>query len=299
MDSQAHPTVSVIVPVLGHDDVLSQCLEAIRQQTYPSDLVETIVVENAAPVLEQRLHGRFPRVQWLVEKQPGSYAARNRGLRHTHAEVVAFTDADCCPTPDWLGSAVAELMSLRSPAMVAGRIRVGFRHGERPNIFETYDSVTSFNQRWYIEGPGFAATANLVAHKLAFDRVGPFDGGMLSGGDREWGQRARTAGVVQRYVPEAVVDHPARRTFAEVYGKATRIAGSQQQALMARGRALAFLKEIPGAVVPWRTYLWYRDRPELGSIRKKTVFFFLLGVFGVARILEKIRVTFGKRPRQR
>jgi len=38
----------------------------------------------------------------LRESSPGSYAARNAGLRAAHGKVLAFTDFDCVPDRNWL-----------------------------------------------------------------------------------------------------------------------------------------------------------------------------------------------------
>jgi hypothetical protein len=67
-----------------------------------------------------------------------------------------------------------------------------------------------WNQRAFVEGEGFAATANLTCSRAVLDRVGGFDGRLRSAGDREFCFRARAAGFRLAYSPEAVVLHPPR-----------------------------------------------------------------------------------------
>ncbi len=64
----------------------------------------------------------FPEVRLLREPRRGSYAARNRGLAGTTAPLLAFTDADCLPAPDWLARGVAVLAGDPAVDLVAGRI---------------------------------------------------------------------------------------------------------------------------------------------------------------------------------
>jgi GT2 family glycosyltransferase len=72
-------------------------------------------------------------------------------------------------------------------------------------------------------------TANLLAPRTAFDRVGPFNEKLLSGGDGEWCQRAGAEGIAVVYCPEASVGHPARASLAELMRKARRVVGGRHQ----------------------------------------------------------------------
>ena len=50
-----------------------------------------------------------PRVRLVRQANAGPGAARNRGLRESHAEIVAFLDGDDAWRPDHLGTCVARL----------------------------------------------------------------------------------------------------------------------------------------------------------------------------------------------
>ena len=52
----------------------------------------------------------------------------------------------------------------------------------------------------------------------AYDEVGPF-GGIDGAEDRDWGQRATRMGYRIKYLPEMIVFHPARHSFAELTAK--------------------------------------------------------------------------------
>ena len=41
------------------------------------------------------------------ERTLGPAGGRNRGWRAARGAVIAFTDDDCCPAPDWLAAGVA------------------------------------------------------------------------------------------------------------------------------------------------------------------------------------------------
>jgi glycosyltransferase involved in cell wall biosynthesis len=77
-------------------------MDALLRQDYPTDLFEILAVENgsidgSAKIVEERTG-----VPCLHAAEVGAYPARNHGIRHARGEILAFTDVDCIPSPDWL-----------------------------------------------------------------------------------------------------------------------------------------------------------------------------------------------------
>jgi glycosyltransferase involved in cell wall biosynthesis len=94
------PLLSVIVPVWNDESRIGQCIDALKRQSLDSALFEIIVVDNGSTDSTATVVSRYTNVVLLYEPQPGSYAARNTGLRHARGEYVAFTDSDCVPEED-------------------------------------------------------------------------------------------------------------------------------------------------------------------------------------------------------
>ena len=86
------PLISVVVPVFNDEARLAGCLDALAMQTWPASHREVIVVDNGS-VPPVALRAGAARV--IVERRPGSYAARNAGVAAAAGEILAFTDADC------------------------------------------------------------------------------------------------------------------------------------------------------------------------------------------------------------
>lgn len=219
-DDPALPFVSVVVPV---KDVtgLGACLEALAGQDYQHDRYEVIVVDNGAPSGAVEGLTRHRGFRPAVEAVPGSYRARNTGVRLALGEVLAFTDADCRPRPDWLSQSVRALQA--GAGVVAGRVEVVVRDPAHPHPVEAYEVVHAFPQATYVARGGGSVTANMVTTRAAFDTVGLFRDDLLSGGDLEWSRRAHAAGFRTRYVPSAVVVHPARGSYRDVFTKLVRV----------------------------------------------------------------------------
>jgi glycosyltransferase involved in cell wall biosynthesis len=270
------PYVSVVIPVYNNPAGIAVALGALALQTYPTTHFETIVVDNNStddtPDVVKRFQDENPdRVRLLIEDQiQSSYAARNRGIQQAQGDVLAFTDADCRPAPDWLENGLRALLE-GDPAVVAGRVDMTFREEGKPNLFECLDAMQHLDQQRYVERDGYGATANLFVWRQLFVTYGLFLGELRSGGDYELGRRLARAGEALAFCQDAVVYHPARATWAALLAKYRRTN------LGARQLAHLGLLDYPivglGSFLPWRRYrplpgirLNFWQRAAVGSL---------------------------------
>ncbi|MCC3430817.1 MAG: glycosyltransferase family 2 protein [Microcoleus sp. PH2017_04_SCI_O_A] len=118
------PLVSVVVPVYNGETDLPDLIECLRSQTYPTNRVEYLLVDNksrdytstilqaAAKSPKQEGFNQIT-IRNLTENTiQSSYAARNKGMRASTGEIIAFTDADCRPEPQWLQNLVEPFANL-------------------------------------------------------------------------------------------------------------------------------------------------------------------------------------------
>ncbi len=215
------------MPVYNDAARLSLCLGALEAQTYPRQRYEVIVVDNGSTDDVVGVLGRFPLVFSLCEETAGSYAARNAAIPHARGEVLAFTDSDCLPAPDWLEAGVRRLLSEPGLGFVGGRIELTFRDSHRLSAAELYDSLFAFPQEAYVARQRWAATANMLTLRSVIECAGPFDASLRSSGDVEWGRRVSRLGYGRAYAPEVVVRHPARRSLRELLAKTRRTTGGR------------------------------------------------------------------------
>lgn len=212
--------MSVIVPVRD-DPRLPACLAALADQTYQSGLVEIIVCDNGSEQPLDSAVAPFDNVVLIREPRGGSYTARNAAAAISTGDVLAFTDADCLPAPDWIANAVAALGS--GADIVAGHVAVYARDAVRPHPVEAYELVHAFPQQTYAARGGACVTANMITTREVFDAAGPFRTELHSGADIEWSQRANALGFRTDYRPDVVVQHPARGSYAAMWGKLNRV----------------------------------------------------------------------------
>ena len=211
----------MVVPVLDGAGQIGTCVSRLRGQTRPPD--ELIVVDNGSSDATAAVAaGAGAKV--VGQPVRGVYRARNTGWRGSDADVIAFTDADCEPEPDWL----EKLVEPFSDPTVAG---VG---GEAPLA-----EVRTAAQRWvvlrgfmsqernYAHGfLPFFATANAAYRRSALETVGGFEERFWSGGDTDLSWRVQAFGAGRLVLrPEARVIHRFAEDWTEVTSRSRRYAG--------------------------------------------------------------------------
>lgn len=266
------PTVSVIVPVYNDVPALRRCLAALEQQDYPADVVQVLVVDNASSDDVSIAVPSAARFRLLYEARRGSYAARNTGVETATGEILAFTDSDCIPRPDWLRRGVEALQAKPCPDAIGGAIQIFFPHGPDPRTGpEHFEVRHEFQQRKYIEEWSFAATANVFVTRAVFDQVGPFNPVLQSGGDTDWGTRLVDSGRRLTFAPQVVVDHPARSSWRELGRKSVRVANGiadRTEHLGRRALARRAYREARGGLSIWLR-VWDGSRPAPTDARGK------------------------------
>ena len=241
------PFVSVIVPVWNGPDQIATCLTALGAQTYPRDRFEVLVVDNASTDSTAEAARRFPFAIVLAESTPGSYHARNHGLRVARGEYVAFTDADCIPAPNWIERAVESALHHPSAGIIAGRIELFRSNPDDREVYEWYERLFSFRQDKGAQ-QGFCATANWLSRRDTLVSAGGFQADRKSGADGELARRLVDSGWPIVYVDDIVVRHPVRGTFRELAKKRRRLTGGRWQRTSRRARVLRIL-----ALILWDT----------------------------------------------
>ena len=192
--------VSVIVPAHNAAATLPRTLDALAGQDL-TEPYEVVVVDDGSDDDTATLAERSPGPVTVV-RQPclGPAEARNRGAEAARGEVLAFTDADCFPTPGWLA---AGLKGLEHADLVQGAV-----HADPEASIEPFDRTL-----WVTHETGLYESANLFVAREVFDRVGGFEPvlplprGQHFGEDIWFGWRARRTGARTAFRSDALVHH--------------------------------------------------------------------------------------------
>jgi glucosyl-dolichyl phosphate glucuronosyltransferase len=185
---------------------------------------ECIVVDNNSTdetreIVADVCH-RYPnRFSYVFEKSQGLSHARNRGIRESRGDVIAFMDDDVIVEPDWLQNLTA---GLADGTYVGSGGRIVPERTFSPPTWLSLEyryalaPLAMFDlglQPGRLEESPFGA--NMAFTRKMFDKYGFFradlgrcGANLMSGEDTEFGDRLLAAGENLRYEPSAVVYHP-------------------------------------------------------------------------------------------
>jgi len=215
-NTQAFPLVSVIIPTYNNAVGLRQVLSMLQQQRYPAERLDIIVVDNNSTDGSDHVALEMAGVRVVYEKEiQNAAASRNRGIAAAIADILAFTDSDCLPTPDWIVNGVKAL-TMQAIDGVAGEIIVSPISLNSPAV-AMLDALYYFNQQKVVSHYGAAITANFITRRQFFDRVGAFNSHFDELEDLELGMRAKAIGAKIQYVADCVIVHPPRTTLASLW----------------------------------------------------------------------------------
>jgi glycosyltransferase involved in cell wall biosynthesis len=286
------PFISVIVPVFEQWHFVPALMERLDRQVLPASRFELLLVDNGS--------SRIPEVAWtaystrvLCCRKPGSYAARNHGASAARGDILAFTDADCLPSCEWL-SKLQSCLKGSDDLVVAGGIAIAPRNADAPAAAELYDILLGIPQALYVRR-GYGVTANLAVSKDMFDRLGGFDSWRYSGGDAEFCRRAGRAGVELVYCAEALVEHPARETLEELATKVRRIKGGQIAAGPFLRRFVYASRAFMPPVRAWRRTLGSKDF----TVKQRLTVCRIQARLWLVEMAEVFRLIGGARPERR
>lgn len=204
----ATPEVSVVIPSHARPLRLRWLLNALEEQTLPRERFEVIVVHDYKSAQAAQILDRHPlRAEGVLSHvaiEPGTgnpSRQRNLGWREANAPLIAFTDDDCRPEPDWLESLLSA--AHEHPGSVV-------QGATRPDPYETDNYAAPHHRSLYVDPPSsFAQTCNIAYPVTLLEAVGGFDESLpaAAGEDTDLAMRAETAGGSLVAAPGAVVFH--------------------------------------------------------------------------------------------
>ena len=137
------PLISVIIPVYNAAPYLEQCINSVKEQTWPN--IELIIVDDGSTDGSLAILSKFggPNVKLIQQENSGASVARNIGLSKAKGTYIQFLDADDLLSADKIQAQMDVLLSY--PGYLALCPTVYFDDGADP-------FKAPVNKEWFAEG---------------------------------------------------------------------------------------------------------------------------------------------------
>ncbi len=200
------PKISVIIPCHCASATLPSAVLSVLAQDFAD--VEVLVVDDGSTdgtaTIARRLAVEDARLRVIVQPEQGLAAARNRGIKESYGELIAFLDVDDRWEPDFLRRHL--LAFAEQPPSGVSLSRVRFRD-PATGIGHVSAPVRALSLARLLGDTPVCTASNLVARRSVFNEVGGFDSSLAHDVHQEWVARvlATTAWQV-RGVPHILVE---------------------------------------------------------------------------------------------
>ncbi len=185
------PKVSVVVTFLNEEKHLPELIRSLLCQTQKPD--ELILIDggssDASVLLIQKYltNKKFP---IILKTHPGNIGqCRNYGVKLTHNELIAFTDAGCVPDKHWLKE-LTQFYLQNATAVVAGYYfglpQSSFQAAVVPYVLVMPDRVNAEEL--------LPASRSMLIEKKLFEKMGGFDEKLVVSEDFALSQKIRAYG---------------------------------------------------------------------------------------------------------
>lgn len=205
-----------MVATHGRAGLLPRLVEALERQVGAPPF-DVVLVDDGSPDATwetiERLKATSPVPVRGVRMpgQSGPAAARNAGWRAAEHALIAFTDDDCVPQPQWLAT-LAEALASVDIAQGCTRPDPAQEHLLGP-FARTMDVQSE---------TGYYQTCNVGYRRAVLEAVGGFDDDLRQAGeDIELATRAIAWGATTAFCDDAVVHHDVRPSSLRAHLRGT------------------------------------------------------------------------------
>jgi glycosyltransferase involved in cell wall biosynthesis len=235
------PFISIVIPVKNDAQRLAVCLGSLKQQDYPTDRFEVIVVDNGSSDGSAKVAAESG-AKVLVNPGLKVGALRNRGVAASRGSILAFVDADHELPRNWLPAGENVLLA-EANIHAAGAPCVAPPRGTWvQRCWQLHRLKTKDRQRVDWLGAG-----NLFVRREAFDQAGGFREDLVAAEDVDLCLRLRRQGAIISEASIRNIHHGEPRTLAEFFRKEYWRGSSGIRAFVKQGFPL---RELPSLLFP-------------------------------------------------
>jgi glycosyltransferase involved in cell wall biosynthesis len=233
-------SVSIIIPTLNEEKYLPLCLDSISCLDYDRELIEIIVVDNGSTDQTREIAKSYG-IKVFCDDSKNVSGLRNLGASKATGSILAFVDADCIVSKDWLSNAL--IYAERNDVAAWGS----------PPIVP--DDSTWVQQTWYlvrkkdqiVKTVDWLESMNLFVRKHTFNSVRGFNETLVTCEDVDFSYRLKKYGDILSDSRIKVTHLGEAKTVRDFFKKELWRGRSNIQGIFSHGITI---NELPSLSIP-------------------------------------------------
>ena len=190
-----NPLVSVIIPVYNSELYLEESIRSALAQTYQP--FEILIINDGSTDSSESVAMKFAKQTiYLYQSNQGAAAARNRGIKKSSGEFLAFLDADDLWDPKKLSTQVGYMMDHPELQYTTSRVKFFLEPG--------HDIPSGFRRELLTGDHVGIIMGTLIAKKDLFEKTGYFDPKLKISEDVDWYGRVNDMNIPTAVIPEVL-----------------------------------------------------------------------------------------------
>jgi GT2 family glycosyltransferase len=207
--------VSIVIPTKNEEEVIGRCLTTIQNLKTPKDEYEVIVVDSNSSDRTVTIAKEFNiEVLEIDNKKSTVSASRNLGAKRAKGKILAFLDADCIVSEDWLNNSLKHFKNSEA-SLVGYKYRIPENSSRAARAWDLIfsDRERKGKNKWVPAG-------NMFVSRDSFESIGGFDENLVTSEDVDFCQRLRERGFRIVTDPKIIVTHLGTpQTYYQLYRK--------------------------------------------------------------------------------
>jgi len=164
--------VSVVIPCFNRKKTLSRSIDSVVNQTYkPSEII--IVDDGSTDGTRDFILNSYPNIKYFFQPKKGVSSARNKGIRESSSDWVAFLDSDDEWLPQKLEKQINQL-GKHSEIFISHTNEIWIRNGVRVNQMKKHQKYGGYIFDKCLDICRISPSSVLI-HKRVLKDVGVFD----------------------------------------------------------------------------------------------------------------------------
>lgn len=184
-----YPFISIVIPAKNEEVNITKCLDSVLFNDYPKECYEVIVMDNGSSDRTVQISKQSGAKVFVYPEMTIS-GLRNEGVKKAKGNIIAFLDADCIVSVNWLRAAVANFGN--EQIIACGNIPTVIKNATW--VQKTWEfNVTNDKERALV---GWLSSMNIFVKKDVFLKVKGFDESLVTCEDVDLCYRLRHYGEI-------------------------------------------------------------------------------------------------------